>query len=138
MTDTAAPAPAEQANIEAIIAKYITLRAEVDKRTNALKAELKPLNEAMEAIETYFLALINTTGQTQFGTSVGTAFKTTKTGCNIENKSEFLAHLKKEDAWHLLTLSANKTAVGEYIDQHNVAPPGIKWTAITAVQIRKK
>src|SRR4051812_40227205 len=99
-TETAAPA-AEQ-NIDTIIGKYIDLRDTIEQKNKALAADLAPLQAAMKGIETYLMALANQTGQTKFGTARGTAFVTTKTGCNIADKETFWQHIQTTGSRHLL------------------------------------
>ncbi len=131
MSEAAAP------TIDEVVKKYIELRnqikvieAEVEARTNALK-------QAMQAIETYFMALANSTGQTKFGTPHGTAFITTKTACRVKDWTATFDFIKSNEMWFMLTKDVSKAAVQEYIDQHQTPPPGVDWTVMKAIQIRK-
>lgn len=129
----------DQANIEQVIAKYIELRDAVEREAALLKDKTKPMLAAMTTIETFLMKLSNDTGQTQFGTAAGTAFVTTKTGCNVTNWDETVAFIKGNDAFFLLNKAVNKTAVSEYMDAHQGAlPPGVKWEVMKAIQIRRK
>jgi hypothetical protein len=127
-------------NIEAVIGKYIDLRDAVSRETEALKDRLAPMQAAMKTIETYLMDVAIKTGQTKFGTQYGTAFIATKTGCNIADKDAYWNYLMENptERRHLLTLSANKTAVGEHIEKAGTPPPGINWVAMKEIQIRRK
>lgn len=129
----------EQVNLDTVIAKYIALRDNIETETKALADRLEPIKQAMKGIETYLMALANATGQTKFGTNAGTAFVTTKTGCNIADKDSYWSFLMEAPAErrHLLTLSANKTSVGEYIEKNGTPPPGVNWTVMKDIQIRR-
>lgn len=122
-------------NIDEVIGKYIDLRDACDREAAELKTRLAPMQAAMKGIETYLMDLAIKTGQTKFGTAHGTAFITTKTGCNISDKEAFWNTAKDQPA--LLTLSANKTAVAEYIEKNGTPPAGINWVAMKEIQIRR-
>lgn len=127
-------------NLAEIINKYIDLRDAVARVTKRAADECKPMQESMKAIETYLMDLFNKTGQKQIGTERGTAFLTTKTGCNIEDRDLYWGWLMEAPAERraLLTLSANKTGVAEYIEKGDgTAPPGLKWTVMKDIQIRR-
>jgi hypothetical protein len=143
MTEAVAVAPEQQqpqqVNLEAVIAKYVELRDSIEQANKELADRIAPIQSAMKGIETYLMALANQTGQTQFGTKAGVAFVTTKTGCNIADKDAYWRFLMDapEERRHLLTLSANKTSVGEYIEKQGTPPPGINWTVMKAIQVRR-
>jgi hypothetical protein len=124
--------------IEQIIEKYLDLREQIERINAETKAKLEPINKAMEGIESYLMATANTTGQTQFGTTAGTAFITTSNQCGVADWEAVKKYIEENKAWHLLNKAVNKTAVGEYVDQHQTPPPGVKWAAIKVIQVRKK
>src|SRR6266404_1579145 len=161
--------------IEQVIEKYLELREQIELINAETKKKLEPINKAMEGIESYLMATANSTGQTQFGTSAGTAFITTSNQCGVADfeatkrflieeainavlediageqiaeytdeedkaafRKQYLDMAMEKCNWHLLNKAVNKTAVGEYIDQHQSPPPGVKWTAMKVIQVRKK
>lgn len=138
MTEAAAPAQVDQANIDQIVAKYVEFRDALDRKQKALDAELAPMKAGMVTIENYLMDLANKTGQTKFGTPSGTAFITTKTGCNVADWDVVKKFVLDNNAWNLLNKAVNKTAVGEYMDANNQqTPPGVNWTTMKAIQIRR-
>lgn len=136
MSETA-QAAAPTVTVDSIVKKYIELRDSCEQKANALKKELEPLQAAMKGIETYLMALATQTGQTKFGTEHGTAFITTKTGCNVADWNATLDYIKTSDAWHLLNKAVNKTAVGEIVEATGTPPPGVNWTVMKEIQIRR-
>lgn len=154
--------------IEQVIEKYLDLREQIELINNETKTKLEPLQAAMKGIESYLMAVSNKTGQTQFGTTHGTAFTTTQTQCGIEDWEATKRFLIEEavaevahsmvgaeeptpadmarlvDAamakckWHLLNKAVNKTAAGEYVDSEGKPPPGVKWVTMKVIQVRKK
>jgi hypothetical protein len=130
--DTQVAAP----NIEEIIGKYIDLRDSIERETKALANKLAPSQAAMKTIETYLMKVTNETGQTKLGTKHGTAFVTTKTGCNVADWDLTLPFILNGNT-HLLNKAVNKTAVGEYIEKNGQPPPGINWVVMKEIQIRR-
>lgn len=129
---------ADDIKIDEIVEKYIKLRDESDRIAARAKADLEPVAAAMKGIETYLMALAQKTGQTKFGTKAGTAFITTKTGCNVGDWDTALGFIREQNAWHLLNKAVNKTAVGEYMEANQgQTPPGVEWVALKAIQIRR-
>ena len=92
----------------------------------------------MKGIESYLMAVANNTGQTQLGTSQGTAFVTTSNHCGVEDWEAVKKYIAENGAWHLLNKAVSKTAVGEYIESDGKPPPGVKWTTMKVIQVRKK
>lgn len=133
MSDQAASAP----NVEAIIAKYIDLRDAIDAAKAEYESKVAGFKQAQEGIEAYLMGLANTTGQTSFGCATGTAFVTTQNGCTVANKEEFMRYIRENEAWPLLNVSANKTNVKEFLDANNQLPPGVNWTTMKVIQVRR-
>lgn len=137
MSEPVEQAAAMPANLEAVIKKYIELRDAKDRADAEAKAKAEPLQKAMKAIETFLMDLAIKTGQTKFGTPDGTAFITTKTGCNVADWDATLKFIEEKRAFNLLNRAVNKTAVGEFIEANGAPPPGINWVAMKEIQIRR-
>lgn len=135
MTDTTQP---PSFTIEQIIDRYLDLREEVDEAEATHKAAVAAKKEAMSVIEKHLMSVCNKTGQTQFGTERATAFRTTVTGCKVQDWEATKKYIQENNAWHLLNKAVNKTAVADHIEQNKVPPPGVGWTAIYEFKIRRK
>lgn len=124
--------------VDEVISKYLDLREQIEKIEADHKAKTAPLKSAMEGIEKYLLALSNKTGQTQFGTERGTAFLSTVTACKVSDWEATKKYIQDHGAFHLLNKAVNKTAVGEFIEQHAVPPPGVEWVKMREIKVRSK
>ncbi len=97
----------------------------------------------MEKLAGVLMHVMNESGGlTQLKSTSGTAFITNQTRCSIGNKTEFAAYIRREEAegrdgFALLTLSANKTAVQTHINTHETPPPGVSWSVVREVQVRR-
>lgn len=114
-----------QDNIEDLVRAYITLR---DQKA-ALKAEqaeaMKPYDEALAKLEARALAALNQTGVESMKTSAGTVYSTTFTSATVADKSAFMEYITNNDAFDLLDVRANKTAVQDYMAANDDVPPGV-------------
>lgn len=123
---------------EQIIEKYITLRDRKEALASQLKLDLEPLVAAMDAIEGFLLDDMNKSGEQSKATAAGTAFIKTSEFVGVSDFGEFAAFTDTQpDGKRFFKKDANKTAVQEYIKEHGVPPPGIKYTTAREVQIRR-
>jgi len=123
---------------EQIIEQYITLRDRKEALTATLKTDLEPIVAAMDTIEGYLLDLMNKSGESSKATPAGTAFIKTSEFVGVSDFAEFSTFAaSQEDGMRFFNKDANKTAVQEYIKEHGVPPPGIKYTTAREVQIRR-
>lgn len=125
-------------------AAYLKLRDIIDAKKKEHKAEIKVLEEKQDKILKWLHKELDATGQESARTVAGTAFKATKDSVRIGNKTEFTDFLMQEieekgaDALYLLTLSANKNSMKEYMEEHEgELPPGINYEKWIEVQVRK-
>lgn len=124
-------------DIEATVRKYIELRDACEKIDKEAKERKAPLAAAMDTIEAVLMKIANEQGVTSFKTLAGTAFVTTVSRCGVSNWDETLQFIRDNDAFNLLNKAVNKTAVQEYIDAHETPPPGVSWTVMREVQVRR-
>ena len=120
-----------------VIKKYIEIRDEIDRLNNKCEAEVKPLKEALSTMETWFQDQFNQRGVESSKTQHGTPFTQTKTQVSVDNMDHFVRFVDENKAWNFLNKVVNKTAVEEYVTQHNVPPPGVKTVTMRVVQVRR-
>lgn len=120
-----------------VIQKYIEIRDEIDRLENECKAKIEPLKTILSAMETWFQDQFNQRGVESTKTKFGTAFTQTKTQVSVDNMDYFVKFVDENKAWNFLNKVVNKTAVEEYIQQHNVPPPGVKTVTMRVVQVRR-
>jgi|SRR5437763_11913020 hypothetical protein len=121
-----------------LIDKFISLRDLVDEATNKFKARLKVVTDEMDMIEALLLTRLEESGQESSSSKTGTVFFTTTTRCGVGDWDELLPFIMEGNP-QLLNKAVNKTAVKEYMDEHDgELPPGVNWGEERVVQIRKK
>lgn len=111
--------------IEQIVSAYIRLR---DQKAQ-LKAEqakaMAPYDQALEQLEGLALQALNNSGAESMRTTAGTVYTTMRTSATVADKSAFMDFVKDNSAFDLLDVRANKTAVEDFLSQHQDTPPGV-------------
>jgi len=154
----------EVAKPDAKVARYISLRDEIDAIKKELKEKEKPLKEEMETIQLDLTSLLNQTGQTKMGSEYGTFFfaekntvsvtdfaqyqqwfvntilnRLTSKGFLAEGKTQYEAMEAAMDAVGLnfMTQAVRKEAVIEYQKEEGTPPPGVSTESFQEVQVRR-
>jgi hypothetical protein len=123
---------------EALVERYIRLRDAKEKLTADTKSKTAKLDELMNKIEAQLLVDFNATGAESVKTACGTAYKTTKTFAGVGDWPAFIKHVTATGEVDLLTRAVNKTAVSEYMSEHNDnLPPGVTWREEIAINVRR-
>jgi hypothetical protein len=121
-----------------VIAAYLKLRQQKDKLYEKQKSEMAPLNEKMDKLESYMLALLNKANVDSMAfKGVGTMFKKNVQSVTVEEWEATLDWIRSQNAWEFLERRVSKTVVQEYSEAHGEVPPGVKVTNDTVVQVRK-
>lgn len=138
MTTTEAPVKPPP-TIETIVERYIKLRDLKAEKDKAHKESLKEIDEALERLENHLLKTMQAQGADGIKTPSGTAYITTKSSATIGDKDLFKHFLAtQEDPYTFLDMKANKPAIEAYKTEHQDLPPGVNWSEIMAVNVRRK
>lgn len=120
-----------------IVAKYIKLRDLKSRLDGEHKERIAPIVAAMDSSEAAILALFNEMGLESAGCEAGTAYISTKSSATVVDMEAFLGFVKANDAWHMLERRVAKTTVDEYVTAHNDLPPGINYSSIKTINVRR-
>ena len=122
-----------------LVKKYIELRDAREKLLDEfMEKKIKPIDQAMTALEGGAAELLRETGQTALKTEHGTAYTSTVLSVKCTDRSVFLSYVFEHRAEHFLTSHVQKEAVKEYMDENKGrAPPGVDVTTIQRVNFRR-
>jgi hypothetical protein len=123
--------------LDKIVEAYIKLRDRKAEMKKEYDAKVEAIDNGLAKLENFLLNTLNAQGVQSIKTAIGTAYKTTKTSATVGNRDEFMEYVRENDAWVLLDVKANKTAVTEYKEQHKALPPGVTWREEVAVNVRR-
>ena len=79
--------------IEEVTKKYIELRDRKAEMAKRQSEEMKPLSDAMDGIESWFLSQMNMLGVDSFKTSEGTPYKSISTSVKMQDAGAFKGHV---------------------------------------------
>lgn len=123
-------------NLGQVTELYLKLRAKDAQMKKRHSEERKPILEKMEKIENAILAHFQKTGQTSSKTDYGTPYISTRDSATVADREAFLAFVIEGGNLHFLESKANKTAVKEYMEEHEEPPPGVKYTSEQKINVR--
>jgi len=125
-------------NIEALVEEYINLRSSLDEARKVYKDKEKEVKDSLAILETKLLDVSNDTGVESFKTSVGTAFRTTKSYATLEDVNARIKYAIDNNDYGLFTAHVSKQHVKELIEE-GLAPSvfGVKYEEIQSIGVRK-
>jgi len=118
---------------------YMTFRSAIEEETKVLKAKIEKGNAIMGRVEAALMLKMKDAKTDNVASAKGTAYFTTKTFCGVADWDALLPFIVDEGNTHFLKKDVAKSAVEEYMAEHEgELPPGVKWTEEKVIQIRKK
>lgn len=125
-------------DFEKRIGQFVQLRDKIKEMEDRHKAELKPYKEALETLNGMLLGFLLTTGQDNAAVKgVGTAYKKVKKSATIADAAAFRRHVIGGQLWDLIDFRANVTEVSRVIDETGEPPPGINYSTLVDVGVRR-
>jgi hypothetical protein len=125
-------------NLALRIEQFVKLRDMKKIIQDRHKEELAPINDAMEGLQQVLAQVMNTQNVDSVATSAGTAYLSTKDSASAADMDAFWAYCTTQGAFDMLDRKPNVTAVREYVEANGVPPPGVNYTKIVTVGVRRK
>jgi hypothetical protein len=122
------------------VEKYIQLRDKKVEIAEKHKAELAPLNEAMEAIEKWLLTEMEKLGVESVKTPAGTPYKSITKTVKALDMEAFKGYVFSPDSapkWDLVDFRPLKKGIMEYVEDKGTLPPGLTMDSFTSINIRR-
>ena len=125
--------------IETVVQKYIETREEIKRLEAELEERLAPLKEFQRNREEWLRHELVMGGMKNASTKYGTAYIATKESVTMGDWDAFLSWVQESERYEYLTHAVNKSAVLEDMgaERGNPPPPGVNYTAVQIVQVRK-
>ena len=118
--------------------EYIRTRDEIRDIESRHKDELRPYKQKLEELGSVLLEQLQAVGGDGVRTKSGTVYVTEKRSASLADPAAFMDYVISNSAWDLLDRKANVTAVTDYIAEFNAAPPGVNYSAVLTVGVRRK
>lgn len=120
------------------VAQYVGLRDKIKALDDAHKEKMKPFREMLDTLGGVLLDHLKNISADSVATSSGTVYKTVKNSASIADGTAFWQYVSEHEEWDLIDKKANVSAVLDYIEQHNSPPPGVNFTSVITVGVRRK
>lgn len=129
-----------QITIDTVVDAYIKTRDELDLLKKAYDARKQDLEELQQRRETYLRGELDRLGVESFKTAHGTAFVDWKDSAAVADKDAFFNWVEGDftERKHYLESRVSKTAVKQALDDGETLPPGVNYTKIKDVKVRRK
>lgn len=125
-------------DINTRIAQFVRMRDKIKAMDDAHKKTMAPYREALEQLSGILLNHLKTINADSVAAKDGTVYRTVKHSASIADSNAFWAFIVANEAWDLLDKKANVTAVGDFIEEHQTPPPGVNFTSVMTVGVRRK
>lgn len=140
MSDPATPQiPQIPDNLAAdvLIDQYVKLRDRLKKADDEHKKKMDPAKQYLEALNNRLLQTLNTAGGESIKTARGTAYRTEKKSATIKDSVAFRDYVVANELFDMVDWKANATAVEEHIKDFEGTPPGVEFTTVFLVGVRR-
>lgn len=120
-----------------MVANYIRLRDYKKAADEEFKKSMEKVNTAMEKLEGQMLTHLEETGANSIACDQGTVYRNTQYSATVEDRDAFRAWVVQTQEWEAVDLKANKTYVKESASEKGEIPPGVKFTQMHTVGVRR-
>jgi hypothetical protein len=125
-------------DINVRINQYVSLRDKIQALDKAHKEKMAPFREMLDTLGGVLLTHLDNIAADSVATPSGTVYKTVKNSASIADGGAFWNYVNTSGDWDLIDKKANVTAVMEFIEHHNAPPPGVNFTSVMTVGVRRK
>lgn len=119
------------------VTQFIQLRDKIKEIEKRHEEELKPYKEGKDALEAYIMQWLQALKLEHAATEAGTAYLFTRVSATVKDMSEFWAYVQTNGLFDLIDKRANKTAVTEFVKQNGQPPPGVNYTTMLDLGVRR-
>jgi len=128
---------APQYNLGELTAKYVKLRDKIAELTKAFDEQLAPYKNLKNQLDAIFAGELGRTGAMSMRTEGGTISLTKRNSATLEDPLAFRTFVQNMGEWDLADVRANANAVEDYAQKNQQLPPGVKFSAIYTVSVRR-
>ena len=113
------------------------VRNKLGYEVKVLEDKVKALKEKREKVDTELLRRFNGEGITSVKTKNGTPYIVTQTSVSVSDKDAFWGWMEEHNSFDFMNVTANKTNVAAYLEEHGSLPPGLNWSARHVIGLKK-
>lgn len=125
-------------DINEVVEKYIELRDKKAEIKKEYDLKVEKIDEVLDKLEIVLLKTFQDAGLDSVSTKAGTAYTSTRSTAKVADKDMFMEFVIKGENWEFLENRCSKEAVEQYKAANDDLPPGISWSEIRTVNVRRK
>lgn len=124
--------------VDAVIAAYIKTRDEIAAIKKEMEEKIKGLKEVQEKRENWLKGKMDELGlETMSRKGVGTVFIDWKDSATVADKLAFRQWVMEHEEWDFIDWRVSKGAVKQRIEDDGTVPPGVNYTKIKDIKVRR-
>jgi len=123
-------------DFETRIRQYRFVRDEIKKLDEEHESFMKERRALLSWLGSDLLNMLNATGQDSAKTQSGTAYITTQVSATLRDAEEFRRFVIDGQRWEMIDWRANKSAVKDWVAEHQNEPPGVAYNPVRVVGVR--
>ena len=123
--------------IDKYVGNYVALRDKLRAIEAEFDAKKKEYKDAMEHIGGILMEFLDKTGSESIRTVHGTCYTIERSSASVADGCAFMNYVLANQAFDLLERRANTTAVKEFVKEHKALPPGVNFSTIHQIGIRR-
>lgn len=116
---------------------YIRLRDRRAQRKKAFENDDAADKGHQEKIEHLLMKQFQEEGTTSVSCDAGTAYTSVKTSATVADWDAIFGFIKEKELWQFLEHRVSKSAVDEYVTEHQELPPGVNMSRAITVNVRR-
>lgn len=119
------------------VAQFVQLRDLIAEEDKAHKDAMKVKRDTLAQLNSVLLQHLTAVGADSVATPAGTVYQTAKKSASIADMNAFWDYVQLTKDFDLVDKKANVTAVEEYIAKNNAPPPGVNFSSMLVVGVRR-
>lgn len=131
-------AQASPRTFDVVVDQYVRLRDAIKAADDAHDEKTKPARQRLEQLNDELLVMLNASGQESAKTAHGTCYVTSRKSASVSDAAEFRRFVIGSEAWDLIDFRANASGVEGFIQDNQSPPPGVNFTVVNKVGVRRK
>lgn len=127
----------EPVTIDTRVEQFIAVRDKLKVMDEEHEAKRKPLLELREALSGWLMEFLDQNNLENAKTKHGTVHTTTRSSASVADAQAFMDYIIQSERFDLIDRRANATAVKDYVKTEGHLPPGVNFTSVKTVGVRR-
>lgn len=125
-------------DVNQLVEQYIKLRDKKAVMKKEYDDKVFSVDELLDKIEVVLLKTFQETGLESVSTKAGTAYTSSRATAKVADKDQFMKFVIEGENWEFLENRVSKEAVEQFKAANDDLPPGISWSEVRTVNVRRK